>query len=81
MLNDLKKINNEFFTNFYLVQVGVYLYRRQHLKRLPTINFDNPVYKRGGEVEPNLERVYLQRENDYIDIEINETQVCLVRNE
>lgn len=34
------------------------------------------MYKRGGgEVEPNLERVYIQRENDYIDIAINETQV------
>ncbi|XP_023327750.1 very low-density lipoprotein receptor isoform X3 [Eurytemora carolleeae] len=62
-----------------MIMVGVYLYRRQHLKRLPTINFDNPVYKRGGgEVEPNLERVYIQRENDYIDIAINETQGLII---
>ena len=37
------------------------------------------MYKRGGEVEPNLERVYIQRENDYIDIAINETQVIFSR--
>ena len=52
----------------------MYLYRRQHLKRISTINFDNPVYKRGDQ-DTGHDRIYLHRENDYIDIAINETQV------
>jgi hypothetical protein len=33
------------------MKVTVYVYRRRHVKRLAAINFDNPVYRRGGDTD------------------------------